>query len=228
MAGRQNKTIPAVAWVAFVVFGTPALAAENAAGASGGFGGLDALELTALFSLLVVGFWVFSRIKFYRSRGPDDTTKKRAADAWTVLRSTPEPSESVVRDAGLPAKSPEGFDQADFLDGARLLYSRLQTAWAARKIDDIRPFVTDDMLAAIGEECRRDPAPKEVAVVLVEGSFAGLEENDGEERASVLFKALLREGEAAPAEVRELWHFVRGEQTEGMWRLDGVESVGAA
>ena len=203
--------------------GTPAFAAE-----SGVVGNLDAMDLTMLFCLAVVGFWVFSRIKINRQRGPDDTVKKRAADAWQYLRDTPEQGPSVVRDTSAPAKTPEGFDQADFLDGARLLYGRLQTAWAARKMDEIRPFVSEAMLAVIEEEAQRDPAPKEVSVVLVEGSFAGLEEDGEGERASVLFKALLREGAAAPAEVRELWHFIRGEHTEGMWRLDGVEAVEAA
>ncbi len=202
-----------------------AVPAGRAFAAGGGFFGLSAMELTSLFCLVVVGSWALSRIRYYKSRGPNDTTKKRAADAWQYLRDTPEQTDPAAQEAAPAAPNPDGFDQADFMDGARILYGRLQTAWAAREMDALRPFVSDAMLAVIEEESRRDPTPREVTVVLVEGSFAGLEKNGQGECATVLFKALLREGGAAPAEVREKWRFVRGPNTDGMWRLDAVDAA---
>ena len=206
-----------------------AVSAEPAFAAGEGFpGGLSAGGLVGLLCLVVVGFWVFSRLRWYKSRGPDDTTKKRAADAWKYLASDPSAGETPADAAARPQTPAGNFDQADFLDGARVLYSRLQTAWAARRLEELRPFVAEALFARFEEEARRDPAPKDVAVVLVEGTFAGFRQEGETERAEVLFKALLREGGAAPAEVRERWTFTRGPQSGGMWRLEALDGAEAA
>ncbi len=232
--------LPALAAQAPGVSGEPAssyLGALFTGRPAAGFGVAD-------LAVIALGIYLILKVTAFRKRpgdpsagsGPDNsaepkpqgpkeqvTVKKQAESAWAALRSAPPQEDSVVRDVSGP--KPEGFDQADFLDGARLLYSRMQTAWAARRLEEIRPFATEAMMKSIEAEAKRDHTPREVSVVLVEGAFAGVETEEGEERAKVLFKALLREGEAAPSEVRELWHFVRGQETGGMWRLDAIEGV---
>ena len=223
MNRRRIGPLVLLAPVALAVSAEPALAAGE-----GLLGGLGVGGLVSLVCLVVVGFWAFSRLRWYKSRGPDDTTKKRAADAWKYLANDPSAGDAPV-DAARPPQTPSGsFDQADFLDGARVLYSRLQTAWAARRLEELRPFVTEELFTRFEEEARRDPTPKDVAVVLVEGSFAGFRQEGETEHAEVLFKALLREGGAAPAEVRERWTFTRGPQSGGMWRLEALNGAEAA
>ena len=77
-----------------------AVSAEPAFAAGEGFpGGLSAGGLVGLLCLVAVGFWVFSRLRWYKSRGPDDTTKKRAADAWKYLANDPSAGETPAAEA---------------------------------------------------------------------------------------------------------------------------------
>lgn len=154
------------------------------------------------------------------------TVKERAANAWDHLRSTSPPVNDSEAGVASPASVPADFDTEDFLDGARAAYSRLQTAWAARNVDDITPFVTPEMLEAVTREARKDPASRRTEVVVVHATLTSVMRTADEERAVVLFNGLLREeGRTNPLEAREIWHFTRTLHPEGMWRLDAIEAV---
>jgi predicted lipid-binding transport protein (Tim44 family) len=155
------------------------------------------------------------------------TVKEQAASAWEYLRNTP-PSGGSEADVNHGAAGPPDFDARDFLDGARMLYSRLQTSWAARDLDDIAPFVSPDMLHAIQEQARDDPRPRRAEVVHVQATLTGVTHSVGEERAVVFFEGLLREEDVEhPIDAREMWHFTRALAPGGMWRLDAIETVRA-
>ena len=163
------------------------------------------------------------------SRGVDDddpraNVKRAAQSAWDRLRSTPESSPST---RSLPG-TPRDFDEADFLAGAKLLYSRLQRAWAARNIGDLEPFLTPDMLALLREQIPPDQEPSNVEVVYVEATLLEVTREGDEERTKVLFSALLQDdgdNSDSSVEVRELWHFTHNYQTGSNWQLDGIEAV---
>jgi hypothetical protein len=175
--------------------------------------------------------------------------QQRARTVWDALRSTPPaaPAPSGNREAAggsRPAPPPgpssasgavaEGvavpadFDVEDFLDGARLLYSRLQTSWAARDLKDLAPFATPEMMDILRRQAEQDPAPATVEVLLVTAVLTGVTRRAEEERVDVAFSAMLEEDPAGRGEkisVKEIWHFVRSPATGGGWRLDGIEQA---
>ena len=158
---------------------------------------------------------------------PRDTMEWRARATWDSLRSqAPKTAEGTVEPG---ASVPGGFNVDDFLDGARTLYVRLQNSWAARDLDDLTPFVTPPMMRILREQAALDPTPAQVQILLVTAALAGVEREGDSERASVTFDALMHEGPesdtAEPANIRELWRFVRSSGTGGTWRLDGIEQV---
>ena len=156
-----------------------------------------------------------------------DTMEWRARATWDSLRSqAPKPAEGAVESG---ASVPGGFDVDDFLNGARTLYVRLQNSWAARDLDDLTPFVTSPMMRILREQAALDPTPGQVQILLVTATLAGIVREGDSERASVTFDALMHEGPesdtAEPANIRELWRFLRSSGTGGTWRLDGIEQV---
>jgi len=158
---------------------------------------------------------------------PAVTQKDRAAAMWAYLSS--EKSEESHPPAGEfvaeGAHVPDGFDVADFLDGARVLYTSLQEAWGKRELAGLEKFLTADMMALLQKRADKDPEPVDVDVLLVEATLKNVDDSAGED-ALVLFNALIRtDGASAPAEVREEWRFHRGKDSDGMWRLAGIRGA---
>lgn len=155
------------------------------------------------------------------------TMKDNAAQAWQRFSSKQELRDEVtLSPEAKRADLPSDFNSREFMEGARLLYTRLQNAWAARDLADIAEFTTPAMLAVIKEQASRDPTPTPVHIVLVDGRVKGVERQGQEEIVSVLFNTLLRVGDAAEAaEVREIWYFSRLLGRSETWKLDGIEEA---
>ena len=128
--------------------------------------------------------------------------------------------------ASRSASPAEDFDSDDFLEGARVLYIRMQEAWAARDTESLAPFMTPDMMRLLHERAAADPHPAGVDILLINATLLGLDRQGGEERADVEFAVLMRMDRGAPMEVNEIWRFVRGRDNDGMWRLAGIEPRG--
>lgn len=158
------------------------------------------------------------------------TIKEQAASSWDRLRSTSLPEEFGGRPAATAPslKTPQGFDTADFLEGAKLLYARLQTAWAARNIDGLRDFITPEMLEVLEEQGEAHPEISTIEVLLITPTLLEVSREGSEERVKVLFKALLQEGEGSNSqsfEVSEIWYFTHDFEASSSWQLDGIEQV---
>ena len=122
---------------------------------------------------------------------------------------------------------PAGFDQDEFLQGAKAAYTRLNAAWDKRDLDDIANFATPAMMDELRSHLAEDPKPSQTEIMLVNASIVAVEAVGDEQMASVYFNVLLREdpNQSAPTEIREVWHFVRPGTGDGMWRLDGIQQV---
>lgn len=143
---------------------------------------------------------------------------------WDALSSGSQPAASAV-DNG--PSVPEGFDQQEFLEGAKAAYVRLNASWDKRDIDDIGRFATPAFMTEIRAQAADDPTPSRTEIMLVNASLAEVRQEGDEQLASVFFSVLLREesGQSAPVDVREMWHFVRNVDGSGQWRIDGIQQV---
>ncbi|MEG6504497.1 Tim44 domain-containing protein [Nitratidesulfovibrio sp. 1201_IL3209] len=202
----------------------------------GGFGGVGMVDM------LLIALVAFMALKFFAARrgggapapatGPaPDRGMRRDADhgaqsgsgaGWDALRSAPAASA-----AAQPASPgiPEGFDTEDFLRGAKLAYTRLQSSWDRRDLDDIAQFTTPDILKEITRQAQEDPGPSRTEILYCNASVLSVAEEKGRTVATVFFDVLMREDAQAdaPGQVREVWHFVRSDSE--MWRLDGIQQV---
>lgn len=160
---------------------------------------------------------------------PPLTVQKRAEAMWAHL-SSEQPEEASASEVRIAegARLPAGFDASDFLEGARALYVKLQTAWAAREVQSLEAFVTPGMLALLQKQADKHPEPVSVDIVLVNAELQGVESFADREEALVRFNVLMRSGgDEEAGEVNEFWRFERGAASNGMWRLACIEAAAA-
>lgn len=197
-----------------------------------------ALGLYLLLKLvLIIGLSDSKTIILDKTHLPDEDdpkkeVKMRALSAWARLRSESNEQDAYAEPSHTSSsmssqKLPQDFDHEDFLDGAKLLYTRLQKAWAHRDIGQLEAFITPDMLAVLTEHAKEHPEKNEVDVVWVTSSLISVEENDTNGlQAKVLFNALIQEKEANhPFETKEIWYFVFDSTNQTTWQLDGIEPI---
>lgn len=122
---------------------------------------------------------------------------------------------------------PEGFDENEFLEGAKVAYSRLNTAWDSRDLNDIERFATQAFMDEIRAQAKEDPTPSRTEILLVNANLTEVHTEGEEQMATVYFDVVLREdpSQTASTDVREMWHFVRNKDGSGQWRLDGIQQV---
>ncbi|NLW80890.1 MAG: Tim44 domain-containing protein [Desulfovibrionales bacterium] len=182
----------------------------------------------SLVDILLIGGGLFLLFRFLRSRQPAMQTPGSPArdrspgGAWDTLRSAQSSPQSPS------SRVPAGFDEQEFLDGAKAAYTRLQAAWDARDLEDIRQFTSDEVYAEIQAQTATDPNPGRTEILLLEARLLEVNTLGNQTVATVLFDAMLREGSAhkQAEQVREAWHFSRYE-TGGSshWVVEGIQQL---
>ncbi len=193
------------------------------------FGG--AFENINLFDIMVFALIGFVLYRLFAAR------RQKPAPAMPGVAREMEPQSQadfntdVMFGGGAPqataAPMPADFDQVAFLEGAQNAYRRLQTAWDAGDLADIRQFTTDKVFAEAQEQLRARAGENRTDVLKLEVELLEARELDGELQATVLFDAILREeSEAQPAQVREVWHFLKPKGAAApTWFLDGIQQL---
>lgn len=205
----------------------------------GGFGGMPGIMDMLLLALVAYGIFKFISMRRRASQpqsaaagfGAHSTYDAQPSGShgqgWDSLRATPAGGAAPATPSGPIV--PAGFDVEDFVRGAKMAFTRLQTSWDRRDLADIAMFTTPAVLAEIKAQVEADPVPSKTELLLVNANLLSVTDEDGQQIATVFFDVLLREDpkQDAPTNVREVWHFVRPAKPDSkeMWRLDGIQQV---
>ncbi len=198
------------------------------------FGGGHAYGGPGLFDILLIGGGLFLLYRFLRGRRMAIASAAPAgsmsfepspSQSWGASGYTPA-IEPATTAAGQPTLPP-GFDAEDFLKGAKAIYTRLQASWDKRDIEDIRQFVSPEVLAEIKQQIQEDPQPGKTELLLINPSILEVREVGNQTIVSVLYDVMMREnGTEMTKQVRELWHFIRDTQKpKDFWMLEGIQQV---
>ncbi len=120
---------------------------------------------------------------------------------------------------------PADFDTEAFLRNAKVHFVRLQAAWDAGNLDDIREFTTPEMFAEIKMDLSdRGTEVNKTDVVTLEAQMLGIESSPNQHLASVRFSGMIREraGEAAQP-FGEVWNLAKPVSGSGGWLLAGIQ-----
>lgn len=143
----------------------------------------------------------------------------------------PEPSMTGVAAPLQPVTGatnlPAGFDAEGFVRQAKLNFIRLQAAYDAGDLDDIRTFTTPEMYAEIKLQLdERGVAPQRTDVVRLDAEVLECVEESDRLVVSLRFHGLIREEADAPAtDFDEIWHLTRPKGGKGGWVVAGIQQT---
>jgi predicted lipid-binding transport protein (Tim44 family) len=123
-------------------------------------------------------------------------------------------------DNGIPAD----FDVEGFLRIAKVNFNRLQAAWDARDLDDIRKFTTPEVYAEIRMQRDEDPSDGDRhEVETLEADLLGIQTTADDYVASVRFSGMMRENGGEPHAFAEIWNLVKPVNGRSGWLLGGIQ-----
>lgn len=122
---------------------------------------------------------------------------------------------------------PADFDVDGFLHNARTQFVRLQAAFDAADLDELREFTTPEMFAELRRQVRgRSAAASGTDVVTLEAELLGIETTPAEYIASLRFNGLIREeGDGAAENFDEVWNLIKPVDGRGGWLLAGLQQL---
>lgn len=125
------------------------------------------------------------------------------------------------------AAIPADFDRAGFERNAKVNFIRLQAAYDAGNLDDIREFTTPEMFAEIKLDfAEREAVTQTSEVVRIDTTVLEVVEEANRYLVSVKFTGFIRFGAGCDDEpFDEIWHLTKARQGNGGWVLAGIQQV---
>ena len=122
---------------------------------------------------------------------------------------------------------PPGFDAEVFTRQAKLNFLRLQAAYDAGNLDDIREFTSPEMFAEIKLQlAERGDVDQQTDVLNLDAQVLEALEEGNRYIVSVRFSGLIREERDAPAtDFNEIWHLTRPSQGKQGWVVAGIQQT---
>jgi predicted lipid-binding transport protein (Tim44 family) len=122
---------------------------------------------------------------------------------------------------------PADFDRAGFERNAKVNFIRLQAAYDAGNLDDIREFTTPEMFAEIKLDfAEREATSQRGEVVRIDTTVLEVAEEAHRYVVSVKFTGFMRYGAGADDETfDEVWHLTKPLQGNGGWVLAGIQQA---
>jgi predicted lipid-binding transport protein (Tim44 family) len=139
----------------------------------------------------------------------------------------PEANPLTTPRIGAAPSIPADFDTEAFLRNAKVYFVRLQAAWDAGNMDDIREFTTPEMFAEIRMDLAdRGAQPNQTDVVQLNADLLDVADRGNEYLASVRFNGLIRETQGGAAEpFVEIWNLSKSRLTGEGWLLAGIQQA---
>lgn len=198
------------------------------------FGGAHGYGGPGILDLVLIGGGLFLLFRFLRARrtaaeasGAAGSLSFDRGPAQEWGSSGYDPAAEAGSAEAAPPPLPPGFDADEFLKGAKAIYTRLQTSWDKRDLEDIRQFTAPAVFEEIERQAQDDPQPGKTELLLINPRILEVRDIDGQTVASVLYDTMMRESRADMArQVREIWHFSRGaNDPKAFWVLEGIQQV---
>ncbi len=213
--------------------------------------GLGGALLEFLSSAILIGLVVFAVMYLVRrlrggtrepamAQGGNNSLRNTHSGAGSFQPQRPaasQPAQPPVEPAAAPAVSavpaapvdkswfiPEGFDTASFLANAKQQFIKIQAIWDKGDLEELREYMTDDLIAEVKPELLGRGDDNFTEVVLLNAELLGIEQVSGGHLASVRYSGMLRESREGEAfRFEEVWNLFKGENSG--WLLAGIQQI---
>lgn len=123
---------------------------------------------------------------------------------------------------------PPGFDAEAFVREAKLNFIRLQAAFDAGNLDDLRAFTSPEVFAEIRMQlAERGAAAQTTDVMALDAEVLEATDEDGRHVVSVRFTGMVREtaDDLGATPLDEVWHLSKPTQGQGGWVIAGIQQA---
>ncbi len=129
----------------------------------------------------------------------------------------------VMPGQGMVGAVPADFDRAGFERIAKMIFIRMQAAYDAADLTDLRQFTTPELYSSIRLDLQeRGSAANHTDVVQVDAEVLDVTDEAARQIVSVRFHGLIREEEGADAQpFDEVWHLVKA--ADSNWAIAGIQ-----
>lgn len=161
---------------------------------------------------------------------PKETPQDRAIDRHDVARQMWEMLGSQPQEEGdaRPARHPsDGFDEVEFLEGAKVFFSRFQQIDERGDLDALQGFLSESVYREALDRLQSGGGGR-TEVMLVDARIVETRTEGGRTFVSVHYDAQLRKGESGERaeQVRSVWEFSRDDGAEnGLWTLEKINTM---
>ena len=123
------------------------------------------------------------------------------------------------------AAFPPGFDADAFAREAKLNYIRLQAAFDAGNLDDLRAFTSPEVFAEVRMQLdERNDASQTTDVMSLNAEVLEAVDAENHHIVSVRFTGLVREAaDQSPVSLDEIWHLSKPVSGQGGWLIAGIQ-----
>ena len=119
---------------------------------------------------------------------------------------------------------PGDFDTSSFLQTAKKQFVTIQGLWDKGDIDDLKNYLTEDLVAELSPQITSRAGQSQTEVVLLNAEMLGIEQVQDGHLASVRFSGMLREdAQEAAFRFEEVWNLYK-ENNSG-WLLAGIQQI---
>ena len=122
---------------------------------------------------------------------------------------------------------PPGFDAAAFAREAKLNFIRLQAAFDAANLDDLRAFTSPEVFAELSMQlAERGDAAQTTDVMTLDAEVLEAANEGNRHVVSVRFTGQVREAadqDAVPLD--EIWHLIKPASGQGGWVIAGIQQA---
>lgn len=172
----------------------------------------------------------YARVDSANSRNVDDTT--HSAPAYKVAMPPEDRVPGQGYDSGSAGNSssrerfvPADFDAPGFERNAKVNFIRLQAAYDASNLDDLREFTTPEMFAELKMEiAERGTTAQKSDVATINAQVIDVEQESDRYVVSVRFTGVMRfEGDTLDEGFDEIWHLTKPVHGAGGWVVSGIQ-----
>ena len=189
------------------------------------FGG--AFEGINLFDIIVLGTIAYLLLGFFRRKAQSMHVAQYASQPPFGAQ----PVQFEATDSAQAASSRVEIDPAYFTSAAKDIFVRMQKAWDAKDISEIRTFCSPE----VSERIERDLAElgdtvTATEVVMLDADIMDTWQENGFDYVAVNFQAMIKEAEnstTTDTSVREIWIFRHERKSDDpTWFLAGIQQMG--
>ena len=161
---------------------------------------------------------------------PEETPQDRTIDRHDVARQMWEMLGSQPQEAGdaRPVqRASGGFDEAEFMEGAKVFFSRFQQIDERSDLDALHGFLSEGVYREALDRLQAGGGER-TEVMLVDARIVETRTEGGRTFVSVHYDAQLRKGQSGERseQVRSVWEFSRDDNAEnGLWTLEKINTM---